>query len=173
MALALRRNWDVSWRERAREEAANLNPAFCTELLFRTVSEYARLRETPFPYALAFLILPIALHKRTRDLLPGNSSTAFVGWVADRKPMLAEVPELVLRLIPVTREALLFNLQAEVLRVEAGGLSPGKNKIRLRAKIEPSTNDADEARKAATLIGRWFAGQGSASSIMYGFGVTP
>src|SRR5262249_46540665 len=120
-----------------------------------------------------FLLLPIALHKRTRDLLPGNSSSAFVGWVADKKPMLAELPERVLRLMPVTKEAVLFSLQNQVLTFEAGGLQPGKKKIALRVRVEPSTNDSDEARKAAALLGRWFAAQGSTSSIMHGFGVTP
>ena len=45
MPDALRRTWDIPWNQRAREEAANLNPAFCGELLARSVSEYKRLRE--------------------------------------------------------------------------------------------------------------------------------
>jgi hypothetical protein len=173
MALAMRRTWDVRWDERAREEAANLNPAFCGELIARAVSEYKRSRELPFPYALSFLLLPIALHKRTRELLPGNSSTAFVGWAAERKPQLAELPERVLRLMPVTREALLFSIQHQLIATEAGGLIPGKRKVGGRAKVSPSTEDADETRRAAALLGRWFAAQGSTSSIMQGFGVTP
>jgi hypothetical protein len=42
MAIAAKRNWDIPWSGRAREEAANLNPAFCGELLSRAVSEYSR-----------------------------------------------------------------------------------------------------------------------------------
>src|SRR6185437_1944483 len=116
MALFAKRNWDVPWTDRASEEAANLNPAFCGELLARSVSEYKRLREIPFPLPLAFLVLPIGLHKRTRDLLPGRSSTAFIGWIAENKSSLAELPERVIRLVPVTREALLFALQHRILR---------------------------------------------------------
>jgi hypothetical protein len=173
MALSVRRHWDVPWSERAREEAVNLNPAFCSELLSRSVSEYKRLRELAFPLALSFVVLPIALHKRTRDLLPGNASTAFVGWIAEKKPMIAELPERVLRLMPITREAILFSVQHRLLAIEDGGLVPGKRKIGARARVHPSTDDTDEARRAAALLGRWFATQGSTSSIMHGFGVTP
>jgi hypothetical protein len=173
MALPARRNWDVPWSDRAREEAANLNPAFCGELLARSVAEYKRVRELPFPYPLTFLVLPIALHRRTRDLLPGNSSAAFVGWAAERKPLLAEVPERVRRLIPITREALLFLLQHQLLCFENGGLIPGRKKMSPRARPALTADDSDEARRAAALLGRWFAGQGSTSSILHGFGVAP
>ena len=173
MATPAQRKWDVPWSARAGEEAANLNPAFCGELLARAISEYRRIRELPFPFALTFLLLPIALHKRTRDLLPGNSSAAFVGWIAERKPSLAELPDRVARLMPVTREGLLFAIQHSVIRFEQGGLVPGEKRITSRMRVEPSTDDADEARRAAALLGRWFAAQGSSSSIMHGFGVTP
>lgn len=173
MAASLRRRWDLAWRDRAREEAANLNPAFCGELLARTVAEYKRLRELPFPFALAFLVLPIALHRRTRDLLPGNASTAFVGWAAENKAHIAELPGRVLRLMPISREAILFSVQHDLLQFEEGGIAPGKHKIGARARVQPSTDDADDARRSAALLGRWFAAQGSTSSIMHGFGVTP
>jgi hypothetical protein len=173
MALPAKRKWDVPWAERAREEAANLNPAFCAELLARSVAEYTRLREIPFPFPLVFLLLPIALHKRTRDLLPGKSSTAFVGWIAENKPSLAEMPERVIRLMPVTREGLLFALQHHILRFESGGLVSGARRISPRARLDHTTEDSQEARGTAAMLGRWFAAQGSTSSIMQGFGITP
>lgn len=173
MVTPIRRSWDVPWEIRPREEAANFNPAFCAELIARATGEYKRLREVPFPYALAFLILPIALHKRTRELLQGNSSAAFIGWIAETKPSLAEIPERVLRILPISREAILFSLQHAILTFEAGGLVPGAKRITARARVASSTDDSDEARRASALLGRWFAAQGSTSSIMHGFGVTP
>jgi hypothetical protein len=173
MAMAIKKTWDTPWNVRPREEAANLNPAFCGELLFRSVSEYYRVRELPFAFGLAFVILPIVLHKHTRDQLPGNSSAAFVGWLAQHSSSLAELPDKVVRLMPITREALLFSTQHQLLQFEQGGLTPGAKPIRRSSRPERSTDDADEARGAASLLGRWFAHQGLASSIMHGFGVTP
>ncbi len=109
--MEYKRRWDLEWSQRPSEEARNLNPAFCGELLFRAISDYRKLKPQPFSFALSFLILPIALHKPTRDHLPGRASTAFVGWLADHGPLLAQLPDRVLRLVPVTREALLFLVQ--------------------------------------------------------------
>jgi hypothetical protein len=168
-----KRKWDLDWRQRPSEEARNLNPAFCGELLFRAVSDYRKLKLQPFSFALSFLILPIALHQPTRAQLPGRASTAFVGWLADHGPSLAQLPDRVLRLVPVTREALLFLIQHDALRIEDGGLVPGIKPIRISEKLSQTTDDVAEARGAAALLGRWFANQGNASSILQGLGVSP
>jgi Family of unknown function (DUF6521) len=168
-----RRIWDVPWAVRPREESSNLNPAFCGELIFRTAWEYQRIRHLPLAFALSFVVLPIALHKRTREELPGNSSAAFVAWVAEHTSSMATFPDRVIQLMPVTREALLFLIQHQVLKIDNGGLVPGPKPIRLRIRPSRTTDDAEEARSAASLLGRWFANQGLASSIMQGLGVAP
>jgi hypothetical protein len=135
-----KRTWDLEWNERPSEEARNLNPAFCGELIVRAISDYRKLKPQPFSFALSFLILPIALHKATRDRLPGKASTAFVGWLANNGPFLAQLPDRVLRLVPVSREALLFLIQHNVLRIVDGGLVPGTKPIRLpRSCLNPRT----------------------------------
>jgi ABC-three component (ABC-3C) system Middle Component 3 len=168
-----RTSWDLPWQHRPAEEARNLNPAFCGELISRTALEYFRLRQQPFGFALSFVILPIVLHKPTRERLPGNASAAFAGWVADRGPILAELPDRALRLVPVTREALLFLIQHKAISLDAGGLSPGVKPISRSARPLQVTDDVADARSAASLLGRWFASQTSASSIMQGLGVSP
>jgi Family of unknown function (DUF6521) len=168
-----RTSWELRWQERPGEEARNLNPAFCGELIYRAVSEYFRMRQQPFGFALSFVVLPIVLHKPTREQLPGNASAAFAGWVADRAPFLAEFPDRVIQLVPVTREALLFLVQHKVIGLEAGGLTPGAKPISRSARPPRITDDVAEARSAASLLGRWFASQGSAGSIMQGLGVSP
>jgi hypothetical protein len=124
-------------------------------------------------FALAFVVLPLVLHKPTRDILPGRASTAFAGWIAEHSPSLVEFPNRVLRLIPVSRESLLFLVQHKVLAFEAGGLIPGNKPIARTASPSQVTDDVEEARGAAALLGRWFANQGSPSTIMLGFGVSP
>jgi hypothetical protein len=73
----------------------------------------------------------------------------------------------------VTREALLFLLQHKVIRLDAGGLSPGARTVGRSARPSQVTNDVAEARSAAFLLGRWFASEAAASSIMKGLGVSP
>ncbi len=166
-------HWNLAWAQRPTEEASNFNPAFCGELLCRAVGEYHKVRSTPFNVALAFLVLPLALHKPTRDRLPGRSNVAFAGWVAEHNTLIAELALRVERLRPVVRESMMFAIRQQRLAFQEGGLVPGTMKLKLAAKSDPSTPDADEARGAAALLGRWFAGQASAPAILQGFGVVP
>ena len=165
--------WNLAWADRPSEEARNLNPAFCAELLSRSVGEFHKSREKPFSVAIAFLILPLSLHKPTRDALPGRANAAFATWVAENGPLIAEVPGRVSRLRPISREALLFAIRYHLLAVRDGGLVPGGKPVRLAARPSPSTTDVSEARAAAGLLGRWFAGQATEGSIMQGLGIAP
>lgn len=151
VATAERTRWDIPWRERPVEEATNLNPAFCGELLFRTVAAYHKLRRGPLSFAVAFLVLPIALHKPTRDELPRRASTAFLSWISEHGPLLAQLPDRVLRLTPVTRESLLFTVQHHILQIEEGALAPGSRPLRLSAAPTVSTDDSSEARSASGI----------------------
>lgn len=166
-------HWGLAWANRPTEEASNFNPAFCGELLCRTVGEYHKARGTPFNIALAFLVLPLALHQPTRDGLPGRSNVAFAGWVAEHNTLIAELAVRVERLRPVVRESMMFAIQQKRLAFEKGGLIPGARKVSATAKAVLTTADADEARSAAALLGRWFAGQASTPSILQGFGIVP
>jgi hypothetical protein len=70
--MANKTSWDLSWSDRPTEEARNLNPAFCGELISRAVSEYFRIRRQPFALALSFVVLPLALHKPTKRTASGE-----------------------------------------------------------------------------------------------------
>ena len=71
----------TSWIERNTIVANLFNPAFCGEIIRATVKEYNKHTNTQFPYAYTFLILPIVLHKATRDRMPRSVRTYFFVWV--------------------------------------------------------------------------------------------
>jgi hypothetical protein len=134
-------HWNLAWVDRPSEEARNLNPAFCAELISRAVGELHRNRQTPLSIAVAFLVLPLTLHKPTRDALPGRASAAFATWIAENGPLLAELPGRVNRLRPISREALLFAIRYRLLAIHDGGLVPGSTPVRLTSSPRPSTDD--------------------------------
>jgi len=168
-----RTHWTLNWAERPTEEAALFNPAFCGELISRSATEYQRLRASSFPFAMAFVVLPLTLHAATRAALPGRSDTTFATWAAERGAMLAELPKRVLMLRPVTREALLFLTQHGALAVDAQGLSAGPHPLKLSSRKVVTSLDTNDARRAASLVGRWFAGQGSAAFVLQSLGIRP
>ncbi|MGO6993957.1 three component ABC system middle component, partial [Rhizobium johnstonii] len=72
-------------------------PAFCGELIARTLNGYSKLSPTSLPVALTFLVLPLALHPGTRRALPRKANTSFASWAGENADILSTVPERVLR----------------------------------------------------------------------------
>jgi len=165
--------WSLAWRNRPPEEAALFNPAFCGELIARATKNYEKIRATAFPLPFGFVILPLILHPPTLAALPGRANTTFATWSADNESLLAGLPERILRLRPISREALLFLAQHGVLKVNAEGLRTGERPMKLSVKPTISTPDVDDIRRAAGLLGRWFANQGAPVQILQTMGVTP
>ncbi len=162
----------LAWSERPAEEAAHFNPAFCGELISRSARDYTATRGTPIPLALTFLILPLVLHPGTRRALPSKASTTFESWCANHQDLLVGIPDRVLALRPVTREALLFLTQLAALQVTQDGISLGQNPMRLPAKPKHTTPEIDEIRRRAGLVGRWFASQPAVAPVLQAMGIT-
>lgn len=171
MTDADQRRWSLTWLERPSEEAAHFNPAFCGELLARTIGDYAKVRGTALPLALAFLVLPLTLPPSLRRVLPRRADTAFASWAGDNADLLTTLPERVMRLRPVTRESLLFATQVSAFALSGEGVAAGPNPYRLTAKFAATTGETDDIRRAAGLLGRWFAAQGSAAATLQTMGV--
>jgi hypothetical protein len=55
------------WNQRPREIRNLFNPAFCGLVLTRGVEGFSETAKRPMPYSLTLLILPLCLHKRTRQ----------------------------------------------------------------------------------------------------------
>lgn len=165
--------WNSPWADRPPEEARNLNPAFCAELIARVVGDFHTRRRAPLGIALAFVALPLTLHKLMRDALPRRANAAFGSWIADNNALLVQFPALVKRLRPVSREALIFAIHSRLLAIESSGLVPGVQPVRIAFRPDTTTDDVEGARAAAAFLGRWFAGQATEVSILLGLGVAP
>jgi hypothetical protein len=165
------RRFELPWRERPQEEAAHFNPAFCGELLVRTLGQFRKQARNAMPLVYAFLVLPLVLHPGSRRVLPQRANTAFASWAGDNADMLSVLPDRVLRLRPVTREALLFLSQLQAISVDSDGVVFGRRPMRLNARISATTDEVDEMRRAAGLLGRWFAYQSDSAAILQTMGV--
>ena len=165
------RRFALTWQERPHEEAAHFNPAFCGELLVRTLDQFRRQADGAMPLVYTFLVLPLVLHPGSRQVLPRRANTAFASWAGDNTDTLSVLPDRVLRLRPVTREALLFLLQLQAISVNRDGVWFGRRPMRLNAKLLATTDEVDWMRRAAGLLGRWFAYQSDSAAILQTMGV--
>lgn len=69
------------WENRTPIVANLLNPAFCGEILRRFIKSYNSKSEHNTPFLLCFIVLPILLHKETRDNLPRSTVTHVLTWI--------------------------------------------------------------------------------------------
>jgi len=163
------------WNKRVVEEANLFNPAFCAVLLAKASEEFTKKTQQPFPFALAFLVLPVVLHHGTRSALPGSTVTSLLPWIQEHREQLVNFSGRVQSLRAITREAILFGTQNETLTVAgSGGIAIGAR--RLTATDRRTGLFTDEARECvdrAGFLGRWLAAAGTPATIYSAWGIAP
>jgi hypothetical protein len=154
----------LPWSQRPLE--ANLfNPAYCALLLRQAVDGYQKTALRGLDYAAAFLVLPVVLHQATRALLPGTVATKLHFWAQRHHEVRIGFAQRMQELVPITKEALLFGLQHEALRLnEAGALVVGARRLH-GYDLAPGSEVADCLKKAL-FVGRWFADAGSTGTVL-------
>ena len=163
-----------AWTSRVVEEANLFNPAFCATILAVATKDYVKKTNRPLPFALAFLVLPIVLHERTREELPHSTITALLPWLQEHKSVLVGFSQRVAGLRPVTQEAVMFGIRQGALAIEGPALkTTSKYKAPTSARTDMFTKETTDTVEAAAFLGRWFANAGTTSTIYAAWGVTP
>lgn len=163
------------WSNRPLEERSLLNPAFCSCLLWQAATGYASMETAPalLPFDVAFLILPIVLHVKTRESLPRSITTSLAVWLTDHPLARADITERARVLVPYTKEALLFGGLHGLFRLENSALTP-LNDLGLRIiNNNDASEEVQQCMKRAMFVGRWLARAGSPDTIMALIGVKP
>lgn len=148
------------------------NPVFCAVLLNKACAAYKKKSSSPMPVTFAFLILPNALHKPTREALPKTTHTSMWGWLQDNPVLLMDFVERVKAIRPYTGSAIAFGLKNSMLFEAPGTIEPGK--LRRRPRTLNATEDWESCVKTAEFLGRWFAGASfDEATILAIWGVRP
>ena len=99
----------IPWSKRTPEIANLLNPSFCAILLYSATFEYQKkAKNNSMPFPLLYLVLPIILHKSTRNRV--NSRTNMVVWLQRNPDVLVGFADRTKNLIGFTNEAIEFLL---------------------------------------------------------------
>lgn len=158
------------WKNRTPEIAYLLNPAFCSAIIYATIFEYQKKAKNCFPYTLIYLILPMILHKSTRERI--SSRTNMVVWLQKNSDVLIGYPARASSLIPFTNEALEFLLEQMIINIDDGKLSILKTIP--KSKMSNFTDqEILECIQKAEHVGRWFAQMGAEENIYAAWGVKP
>jgi hypothetical protein len=121
-------------------------------------------------YSMAFVVLPVVLHKATREMLPSIITTKMHVWAQRHHEVRIGFASRMQNMVPVTKEAVLFGVQHEALRFnEEGALVVGAGPL-ADYGIEPESEAAKCLKKAA-FVGRWFADAGTTATFLAAWGV--
>jgi len=162
------------WAQRTVEEANLLNPAFCCGVLTSAVVGYMSIEETGIPYTLSHIVLPIVLHKATRECLPRTSSTSLAAWIQENSEARVQFVERVVALKSHTREAILFGLFHDWLIIcQEGRLQATVSKSSIDRLVRSMENEVKECIKRAWVVGKWFAMAGTTETVMALWGIRP
>lgn len=163
-----------SWSDRPTELAYLFNPAYCGWLLREATDGYASEVTGGMPLPLAFLALPLVLHKPTRDLLPRSVASVLLVWLQEHPEVRVGVAERTRELAPFTREALLFlGARGHLVVSDEGCLTTGGKLGRGKTALVARSGDLKDALQKAKFVGRWFAAAGTAAAVFQALGVCP
>lgn len=162
----------VKWSELPREVAYLLNPPFCSSLLVSGVAGYVKVVPSGMPMALGFVLVPVVLHRPTRQSFPTTIRTSLPTWLEENPTARAVFADRAKALAPFVRDAVLFGLTQRALTVgDNGTLLPTFDERQLRAFLRTVSTDSSECINDARFVGRWFATAGSPHTVLTLWGV--
>ncbi|MCB0382450.1 MAG: hypothetical protein KDD05_03900 [Psychroserpens sp.] len=142
------------WENRTAILANLLNPAFCGEIIRRFIKAYNDKSDKQASFILCFIVLPILLHKETREQLPKTTNTHLLTWIDSKDALFIDFPSRVKNMKTYTKEALMFLLYQEaiIFNVEARIETTAFRKKRHNGE---GTEEVDEIFKKAEFLGKW------------------
>lgn len=161
-----------NWEERTIFTANLLNPAFCGEVIRRTIVKYIKeSNKQGLPFSLTFLILPILLHKETRCLLPKSKRIKLHQWLlANDKLKILLIPRI-RYLVPYTRESLIFLYKHDVIDFsDKGEIVPLKSRNK---KFSDESEEINEILATALTLGKWINSFPNEKITFTFFGIKP
>jgi len=161
------------WIERPPEQARLLNPAFIGATIWSCARGYVGIDERGLPYALAFVAVPIVLHKATREDLPSTTRTSMASWLGENPRALVGFADRARALVPLVKEAILFASNGAMVSFHEGRLIAADRPRSMAGFEREATDEVKACIKKAELVGKWFARSGDYTTVAALWGVAP
>ena len=159
------------WNERPVELRSLFNPAFCAVLLLRGISSFSEVDEQGMPFSLTFPLLPLCLHRETRNRIAAHPRTRLIRIIEDSPDLLVGYDKRARALAPYVLEALGFAMHLKSLTVsDAGRLLITKGGVR---KSTFGTEESQACQRSASRVGKEFATIADRSTVYLALGIRP
>ena len=162
------------WSQRSREEQALLNPAFCSLLLWRAARGYASVNPKGLSFEESFLVLPMVLHRVTREQLPRNTRTSLAVWITTNPLAQGRIATRSSALVTFTRDGILFGGMQGAIQIEDGRLlHNGDWRKLINRSLQDTSDEVRFCARRAEFVGKWFAHTGNGATVLALVGVRP
>lgn len=159
------------WDQRPFEVRNLFNPAFCGLILFRAMRGYEEEDARGMPFSLSLLVLPLCLHKDSREVIAGRGRSYLLK-TAEKNPQLqVGFAERATAMLPYTFEGFGLLMERSCISVVTDGRIQT-----VPAKVRTSLTGTDETRscqKVARILGKEFARIADRVTVYTTFGVRP
>lgn len=165
------------WLNRTYEERHLLNPAFCSLVIWHAAKGAAKEASVPrisLSFLEAFLILPIVLHRKSRESLPQRLNTSMPIWVESQPLLIASLPQRAKSLNSYTKEAIVFGGTSGMFEIKDHALLTNDSASRdINRALKQTSDEVRSCMKKAEFLGRWFAHTGTPETVFTLVGVRP
>ncbi|MGE0793479.1 MAG: three component ABC system middle component [Candidatus Woesearchaeota archaeon] len=137
-------------------EIRNLfNPAFLASILAISINSYQSKSKLAFPYFLSFLIIPLILHKKTRDSIPGRANAKLHKWINENPQIQLELANRIKGLNNKIKKGILVGIQGKLFNLTSDGRLNSLRKI--SPKIWNPNSEVIGICKKAHILGSLFS----------------
>ena len=162
------------WEKRPPEVKYLLNPAFCGRILSIAITEYESKSGDAMPFPLVYLILPMVLHKKTRQKMPKRiSRKKLLNWALENQDIMIGFAARSRGMVEITNESIEFLLSSGLIQItEEGKLikNPARKALSETQYVNDEIRDCISKTK---IVAKWFADAGTAKNIFVCLGVRP
>lgn len=159
------------WDKRPIEIRNLFNPSFCGLVLYRALSGFQEIETKGMPFSMSLLILPLALQKKSREIIQRGNRNFLLKVIADHPELQVDFGQRCTDMLPFTFEALGVLSNIGTLTVQENGrliVVPDGVK-----KTITGTNESKVTQRTAVFLGKELARIGHSSTIYSTLGIRP
>lgn len=159
------------WDQRPIEIRNLFNPAFCGLVLFRALHGYEENDARGMPFSLSLLVLPLCLHKDSREVIASNSRSYLLKTAEKNQQLMVGFADRATQMVPYTLEGFGLLMERGCLTVtEDGRIQTIPDKVRKTIK---GTDETVSCQRVARIVGKEFSRIADRVTIYTTFGIRP
>ncbi|HEY3294272.1 MAG TPA: three component ABC system middle component [bacterium] len=159
------------WDQRPFEIRNLFNPAFCGLILFRALHGFEERDARGMPFSLSLLVLPLCLHKDTRDVIADSPLSYLLKTVEKNQQVMVGLADRVTQMLPYTFEGFGLLMERGCIAVTDDGRFQTVPKKVLTTVA--GTDETIACQKVARIVGKEFARIADRVTVYTTFGIRP